>query len=252
MEKVSILKQISIGIITIAIIAGVVYYKHIQRKNREYALEYFNKTYAQDFYRQSEKCDEKINWGSIDICLPSFEGMKEVMTDTWGKYLGTRNNTPENTTIALYIPENQEPAILAKKDLLNDYVKIFSFDYFKDEPVSFKDIYEVYKETPLDYFDNKQETIKNYLRDELGIYSLMEAKLIGKFLTKDKAVTFIQFSIYSTDSGNVAGFTFNSFVPIKNRLIYFMYFNLFQNEESISIYREKHEERLNLFLLLNE
>jgi hypothetical protein len=189
---------------------------------------------------QSNDCNSIVNFGDIEICLPNIVGMNECFSDPLVKINADRLKADDNEVIlGIYLLDDIYKSRynnFLENGFGNPYIKVYSTKLTKGVYVDESTLVELSSVIRL-LFDNYEESsVKSNLEsfgNDLNI-SFGKPLLLEEYETSPKIKSFVVlFNIKSGDENIVVTTVLNTLI-IKNRLIFFAYYDEYTGMNDIN------------------
>jgi|GEM_PF-1701664 len=193
-------------------------------------------------YTQSE-CTRMTHYGSIELCLPSIEGMKECYLRPNVKALADHFEDDRNLVLAYYVNDStflQADRLAEIK--YDDYFKIYANKGLGDVTIEAKDLQSVYSEMSASLTIDNWQSLKEGIEEKLDDLQVGVPQLIEEFKVSDKSksMTLIINYIIEGEMNPVAMSI--SILVIKERLLFVAYYLGFKDEETFELIKLKSKQ----------
>ena len=195
-----------------------------------------------------ELCDNSVNFGNSNFCLPELLNMKEVSSDKIYSELLDNFSADSENLLGFYATDNILISLLTGTICESncEYVKVWSVNQFSDYNFTSTDLNEFYDYT-VELFQNNEDLdrlLKSVSNLE-GAKNLILDKpvLLEKYDSRPNVKSLVIISkIYNfIEDVEILQVATMNMTIIKDKLIYYAYYSLYDGQESIKENKNKND-----------
>ena len=202
-------------------------------------------------YANLNKCDKPVIFGDIKICMPEIINMTECYNETIvNTYANLFKGTADEEILAFFISNDEYENLyqtFLEDGLKKPYIKVYSIKQAKNIYVTNNDLITLsngIKSSFDEYEGSNVESTINSRASELNV-TFGKPILMEEYSINSKIKSFVALMNVSSGKENVIMVAVMNLLTIKNRLIFFAYYDEYKGVNQI----EKNKSNSDYFAL---
>lgn len=191
---------------------------------------------------KKEKCPESFDYGSVNICLPSIDSMKNYYADTTIKKMADRLETPTNSIKAFYLTDTVYHMVKETGLLVNDnFLKITTINDLADTKSDSAYLEQVSNSIQTNNPFHDWNEIRMKLETGMDFITPGHTIYVDKYSPAPAVRSFVMLLKYRNGTQDELLMGILNIMLIKERLIGMNFYKLYRGAETLDQARTKND-----------
>jgi len=192
--------------------------------------------------KQKDKCDNFIQFGDIDICLPKIDGMKECYSYPIVKKLCNQFKGDGNSVLAFYLNDTTYSQVKKlDKITYDDYFTICSSNNLKSVKASRSEMYQVASALEGNFIKDNWAEFKHKIEKNKNFISIGRPVSIENYSLSPNIKTYVTIGKNIIKNHEHVIISVINVILIKYRIMWLAYYKDYDGEKSIKIAKAKND-----------
>jgi hypothetical protein len=199
------------------------------------------------------ECNNSVQFGDIDICLPIIDGMTECYSTPNVKEWTNKNKYGDNLILAFYLNyANYKQVDKLDQIKFDDFFQIYGVDGLRGVKVGQSKFNKMAKDIEGNYIkENWADLVKGFEQNYDDL-SIGRPVIIESYSPNSKVRTYVMLIKVQYENSEFVSIVTLNLIQIKERIIFMLYTKNYNGEESIKKAKSKNDYSIALLMDENQ